>query len=98
METGPGNLSATFMQTFGMCDVDLFATRLNTQLEKCVSWRLDSEVIGADALQLTWTDWMGVCFSPILSDWEVSQESKRGQGVAGTDSASVEVPALCWSF
>jgi len=33
----------------------------------------------------------GVCFSPILTDWQVSQESKKGQGIAGTDSAGVEV-------
>ena len=52
------------IQTFGTCDVDLFATRLNTQLEKFVSWRPDPEAIGADALQLTWTNWKGYAFPP----------------------------------
>ena len=52
------------MQTLGTCNVDLFATRLNTQLEKFVSWRPDPEAIGSDALQLTWTGWTGYAFPP----------------------------------
>ena len=58
---------ATFqliMQTLGMCDVDLFVTYLNTQLDKFVSWRLNPEAIGSDALQLIWTAWMGYAFPP----------------------------------
>lgn len=51
-------------QTLGKCEVDLFATRLNTQLERFVSWRPDPEAIGSDALQLNWTDLMGYAFPP----------------------------------
>ena len=51
-------------QTLGKCKVDLFATRLNTQLERFVSWRPDPEAIGSDALQLNWTDLMGYAFPP----------------------------------
>ena len=58
---------ATFqriMQKLGRCDLDLFATRLNTQLEKFVSWRPDPEAIGVDALVLRWTEWKGYAFPP----------------------------------
>ena len=36
----------------------------------------------------------GICLPPILPDREMPQKSKRGQGIAGTCSTSVEVPAM----
>jgi len=52
------------IQSLGMCNVDLFATRLNAQMENFVSWRPDPEAIGTDALQLNWTNWRGYAFPP----------------------------------
>ena len=43
--------------------MDLFATRLNAQLEHCVSWRPDPNAVGTDALQLLWDSWEGYAFS-----------------------------------
>lgn len=58
------------IQACGKCNVDLFATCLNIQLEKFVSWRPDQEAIGSDALQLPWTDWMVYAFLPFcLIEW-----------------------------
>ena len=50
------------MATFGKCTVDLFASRLNAQLEQFVSWRPDPNAIGTDALQLSWDRWMVYAF------------------------------------
>ena len=58
---------ATFqliMENLGTCNVDFFATWLNTQLEIFMSWRPDPEAIGSDALQLSWTSWKGYAFPP----------------------------------
>ena len=43
------------MQKLSRCNLDLFATCLNAQLEKFMSWRPDPEAIRANTLQLTWT-------------------------------------------
>ena len=52
------------MAMFGKCAVDLFATRLNAQLELFVSWRPDPNAIGTDALQLQWNKWIAYAFPP----------------------------------
>jgi len=46
------NIFQQILTTFGNCDIDLLATRLNTQLKQFVSWRPDPEAMGADVLQL----------------------------------------------
>ena len=48
----------------GKCNIDLFATRLNAQLEHFVSWRPDPNSVGTDALQLPWDRWEGYAFPP----------------------------------
>ena len=40
------------METLSRCNVDLFATRLNAQLEQFVSWQPDPNAVGTDALLL----------------------------------------------
>lgn len=52
------------MTTFGECTVDLFASRLNAQLDQFVSWRPDPNAIGTDALQLPWDKWKAYAFPP----------------------------------
>ena len=52
------------MVMFGKCAVDLFATRLNTQLELFVSWRPDLNAIGTDTLQPHWDKWIAYAFPP----------------------------------
>ena len=54
----------SLMQNVFQCDVDLFATRLNCQLPRFVSWRPDPFAIGTDALLTTWTRWRGYAFPP----------------------------------
>jgi len=51
-------------QVLGPCQVDLFATRLNHQMAKYVSWRPDPYAMGTDAFQLCWLNLMGYAFPP----------------------------------
>jgi hypothetical protein len=45
-------------------DVDLFATRLNTQIEKFVSWEPDPEAWAIDAFTLDWSKLQFYAFPP----------------------------------
>ena len=51
-------------QVFGQCSVDLFASRLNNQLKRYVSWRPDPFAIMVDAFQMTWKSEQGYAFPP----------------------------------
>jgi hypothetical protein len=45
-------------------DIDLFATRLNTQLPCYVSWQPDPEAAFIDAFSVTWSDYNAYLFPP----------------------------------
>ena len=45
-------------------DIDLFASRLNTQLEKYVSYHPDPEAFNTDAFSLSWSHLKFYCFPP----------------------------------
>ena len=46
------------------CKIDLFASRLSTQLPQYVSWRPDPEALHADALTMDWVPFKGYAFPP----------------------------------
>ena len=52
------------VQVLGPCKVDLFATRLNAQLDRYVSWRPDPFAISTDAFQIPWQKLLGYAFPP----------------------------------
>ena len=52
------------MQALGPCSVDLFATRLNNQLERYVSWRPDPFAIATDTFTIPWQEEVGYAFPP----------------------------------
>lgn len=52
------------LESLGECKVDLFATRLNTQLEKYISWKPDPSAIASDALKVPWKHLGGYAFPP----------------------------------
>jgi len=54
----------SLMQILGPCTVDLFATRLNTQLDRFVSWMPDPFTAATDALSLPWQNLQGYAFPP----------------------------------
>lgn len=45
-------------------DIDLFASRLNFQIQKYVSWQPDPDAICSDAFSLTWSDFSVYLFPP----------------------------------
>ncbi|XP_070564060.1 uncharacterized protein [Ptychodera flava] len=48
----------------GNLEVDLFASRINHQLEKYISWRPDPGAMATDALQISWGHMKGYAFPP----------------------------------
>ncbi len=51
-------------QLFGPFQIDLFASRHNTQLPIFFSWMLDPDAHATDAMAQTWTDWAAYAFPP----------------------------------
>jgi len=51
-------------QTLGRCQTDLFATRLNHQLDSYISWRPDPFAQETDAFRLDWEGLNGYAFPP----------------------------------
>ncbi len=47
---------------FGSPDIDLFASRLNTQIEKFVSWRPDPDASYVDAFTIDWNPFLFYAF------------------------------------
>ena len=56
--------NGSIQQVFGQCSVDLFASRLNNQFGRYISWRPDPFAIMADAFQMSWKNEQGYAFPP----------------------------------
>ena len=54
------------LQAMGPCQIDLFATRFNHQLNRYVSWRPDPFAVATDAFQMPWKDQQGYAFPPFV--------------------------------
>jgi ribonuclease HI len=48
----------------GPCQIDLFASRTNKQLQTFISWKIDPEAAGSDALTTSWKRRLGYAFPP----------------------------------
>lgn len=53
-----------FVTRFFYPDIDLFASRLNRQLEKYISWFPDPQAITSDAFSINWSDFIPYIFPP----------------------------------
>ncbi len=62
---------------WGTPHVDLFASRLNTQLEKYVSWKPDPGCYFVDAFSVTWYDSYVYVFPPFILLGKVVQKLRR---------------------
>ena len=49
---------------YGTLTIDLFATRINTQLPLFFSWRPDPEALGTDAFSIPWNNDSGLYAFP----------------------------------
>ena len=61
--------------------VDLFASRINTQLEKFVSYRPDPKCIAADSFTQTWTGLKFYAFQPFMCIPMVMQKIWKDRAV-----------------
>lgn len=52
------------MQRFGSPDIDIFASRLNRQVPKYISWLPEPEAVTADAFSVSWTHLNFYAFPP----------------------------------
>ena len=55
---------ASIIQKFGKPEIDLFASRLNNQVHKYVSWLPDPEAVAVDAFTLNWNRLSFYAFPP----------------------------------
>ena len=65
------------MQTFGEPDIDLFASRLNCQCERYVSWMPDPGAFAVDAFSLNWSGFKMYAFPPFSLISRVLQQLLR---------------------
>ena len=76
-------------QKYGPCQVDLFASRLNHQLEKYVSWRPDPFAMATNALQISWSELKGCAFPPFALIGRCLMKVR-------TERCTVLLIAPCW--
>ena len=64
---------------FGAFDLDLFASRLNNQLEQFASWKPDPEALYVDAFSFCWSDIYTYAFPPFsLIPWVLRKLEQDG--------------------
>jgi hypothetical protein len=71
----------------GELEVDIFASRLNYQLKKIVSWKPDPMSLATDAFLLNWTKIKG--YAPILFNREMSCQSEEREIHNNSDSPNL---------
>ncbi|XP_044585057.1 uncharacterized protein LOC123265399 [Cotesia glomerata] len=52
------------VKRFGMLEIDLFASRINTKCAIYCSWKRDPEAYAFDAFTVSWSDWIFYAFPP----------------------------------
>lgn len=70
----------TITEIWGLPDVDMFASRLNIQVDRFVSWHLDPDCIAVDAFSLTWSDELIYAFPPFSLIGRLVQKLRQDQG------------------
>ena len=64
---------------WGIPELDMFASRLNKQLERYVSWRPDPEALSVNAFSRSWTDIYMYAFPPFSLVTRVMQKIRRDE-------------------
>ena len=86
------------MEMMGPCRLDLFATRLNHQLDHYVSWRPDPFAQATDAFQILWRDQDAYAFPPFALIGKCLQKVRNERAslllIAPTWSAQPWYPVL----
>ena len=63
----------------GICDMDLFASRVNAQLNKYVSWKPDPGAFAVDVFTLDWSGFRTFCFPPFSLTPRVLQKVEASE-------------------
>jgi hypothetical protein len=74
-----------FQLLFGKPEIDMFASRVNTQLPRFDSWKPDPGADDIDAFSVCWGDKIFICFP----SFQTCTESSAGQGQSIADSTAV---------
>ena len=86
------------MEVLGPCQLDLFATRLNHQLNRYLSWKPDPFAMATDAFCISWKDKGGYAFPPFALIGRCLQKVREERAtlvlVAPTCSAQAWCPTL----
>ena len=67
------------MNKFGPCDIDLFASRVNNQLPRYVSWGPDPYAWAIDSFTVDWSKWTGYIFPPFALILKVLQKIEHDE-------------------
>lgn len=84
--------------TFGMPDIDLFASRLNHQLPKYVSWEPDPGAAAVYAFSLHWGEMFIYVFPPFCLVNRCLQKNQAGlrfRSIGGTRLAYSDMVCSC---
>lgn len=73
------NVFLKVCQVFFQPDIDLFASRINKQLSKYVSWFPEPDAFASDAFSLSWSDFNPYLFPPFSLVSQVLQKIKDDQ-------------------
>lgn len=90
METSSTSVVRHFF-LYGIPDLGLFATRLDHQLTRYVSWIPDPNAVGVDAFTL---DWGILCFSSFQCNSTSSGKGGRGSSRSNLGGSSLANPVL----
>ena len=78
--------------------IDLFATRVNTQLRKFVSWIPDPQSAAIDAFSVQWSDPLSYAFPPFSHEMCASDKKSERENPASNPSMAIqtlESPPVC---
>lgn len=70
----------TITEIWGHPDVDMFASILNKQVDRFVSWHPDPDCIAVDAFSLTWSNELIYAFPPFSLIGRLVQKLRQDQG------------------
>lgn len=80
------SIAEQILSLWDRLQIDMFASRLNKQLDRFESWKADpeAEFIDAFTCTLNWKN-MFLCFSPFQYDIKANGEVERGQDLMPSD-------------
>ena len=83
-------LFSAAIESFGVPEIDMFASRLNKQLDRFVSWLPDPDAEAIDAFSVSWSDQYIYCFPPFSLIGRLLQKVRQ-------DQAEVFLVAPLWT-